>query len=453
MWTVDEIIRAVKGEPLNIKERVFSDISTDTRTIKKGELFIPLKGKNYDGHDFIETACTISGIGCLCEKSKAHKIAHLKETIIIVEDTLNALADLAAYRRRILKGEFIAITGSNGKTTTKEILVDILKKAFTVHFNEKNFNNIIGVSKSILSIKESCSFYVFELGTNAPGEIKALAGIVQPDISVITNINPSHLEGLKDIQGVLKEKLDLYYNTKKGGIIFINADDPYITSSSFFSNDQVIKDYAIEKDASYKLIIDEDYGWEGYSITFKFPEISFNAKTKLLGKHNLYNILCSSAIASSVGIGRSSIKESIEDFKPYDKRFLPIKSKNGYLIIDDTYNANPASMEWAIKTVNELPSRGKRIAIIGDMKELGDKEEFYHRQIGRILKESSFKKILLYGDAVKYILDEIGDERAEVFSDKNCLIDFAKKIIRMDDVVLVKGSRLLKMDEIVKGLD
>jgi len=452
MWTIDEIISAVKGEPLNIKEKVFSDISTDTRTIKKGELFIPLKGKNYDGHDFIETACSKSGAGCLCEKSKVHKIAHLKETVIIVEDTLNALADLAAYRRKTLKGEFIAITGSNGKTTTKEILVDILKKAFTVHFNEKNFNNIIGVSKSILSIKYPYSFYVFELGTNAPGEIKILARIVQPDISVITNINPSHLEGLKDIQGILKEKLDLYYNTKKGGFIFINADDPYIISS-FFSNDHVIKDYAIEKDASFKLIIEEDYGWEGYSITFKFPDISFNARTRLLGRHNLYNILCSSAIASSVGIGRSSIKESIEDFKPYDKRFFPIKSKNGYLLIDDTYNANPASMEWAIKTVIELPSRGKRIGIIGDMKELGDKEEFYHRQIGKILKESNFNKILLYGDAVKYILHEIGDDRVEVFSDKKCLIDYAKKIIRMDDVVLVKGSRLLKMDEIVKELD
>jgi len=451
MWTIDEIIKAVKGEPLNIKERVFIDISTDTRTIKQGELFIPLKGKNYDGHDFIETVCGTSAAGCLCEKSQAHRVACLEGTVILVDDTLDALISLARYKRETLKGEFIAITGSNGKTTTKEILVSILKKAHPVHFNEKNFNNIIGVSRSILSVKEPYPLYVFELGTNAPGEIKTLAGIVKPDISVITNINPSHLEGLRDIPGVLKEKLELYYNTKKGGIVFINADDPYIVSS-FHSKDHVIKDYAIENEALFKLIIDEDYGWEGFSITLKFPDISFNARTRLLGRHNLYNILSAAAIASSLGIGRSFIKESIEDFKPYDKRFLPIKSKNGFMVIDDTYNANPASMEWAIKTVNELPSRGKRIAIIGDMKELGELEEFYHRHIGKILKESSFNKILLFGDAVKFIYDEIKDDRAEVFSDKKCLLEYARKIIRMDDVVLVKGSRVLMMDEIVEGL-
>ncbi|MCX7965549.1 MAG: UDP-N-acetylmuramoyl-tripeptide--D-alanyl-D-alanine ligase [Syntrophorhabdaceae bacterium] len=451
MWTVDEIVYAVQGTPLNVNRTYFTDISTDTRTIKEGELFIPLKGKNYDGHDFLETACKISKAGCLCEKSRAHKAVHLKETVILVEDTLKALTDLAKYRRKTLKGQFIAITGSNGKTTTKEILVDILGKAFTVHFNEKNFNNIIGVSKSILSIKEPCPFYVFEIGTNAPGEIKALASLVEPDISLITNINPSHLEGLKDLQGVLKEKLDLYYNTKKGGIIFLNIDDPYLTSS-FFSREHTIKDYAIDKDASFRLIIEEDFGWEGYSISFKFPEVSFNARTRLLGKHNLYNILSAACIASTAGVGRSLIKESIESFKPYDKRFMPIKSKNGYLIVDDTYNANPASMEWAIKTVDTLPSRGKKIAIIGDMKELGETEEFYHREIGRILRESGFSKILLFGDAVRYTFDEIGDERAEVFSDKKNLIEFAKKVIRMDDVVLVKGSRVLKMDEIVEVL-
>lgn len=450
MWTLDEIVKAVKGKPLHIKKTEFIDISTDTRTIKEGELFIPLKGKNYDGHDFLDIACRIAG-GCLCESSKVDKAIDLDETIIIVEDTLSALADLAAYKRKTMHGQFIAITGSNGKTTTKEMLVDILGKVSTVHFNEKNFNNIIGVSKSILSVKEPCSFYVFELGTNAPGEIKTLAEIVKPHISAITNINPSHLEGLKDLKGVLKEKLDLFYSTEKGGTVFINADDPHL-ANAFYSQEHIIEDYGIDRDASFKLIIDEDYGWEGYNITFKFPGVSFNARTRLLGKHNLYNILCSASIAKVAGVGRSFIKESIEGFKPYDKRFFPIKSKNGYLVIDDTYNANPASMEWAIKTVRELPSRGKRVAILGDMKELGDAEEFYHRQIGKILKESGFDKILLLGDAVKYIFDEIGDDRAEMFSDKKFLLNYAKKIIRMDDVVLVKGSRLLKMDEIVEEL-
>lgn len=451
MWMLDEIIEATKGKPFKVVKSYFTDISTDTRTIKEGELFIPLKGDHYNGHNFLEDAFKASGAGCLCEASKAHKAEHLNQTVILVKDTLKALIDLARYRRKKLEGRFIAITGSNGKTTTKELLVYILSKVSPVHFNEKNFNNLIGVSKSILSVKEPFQFYVFELGTNAPGEIKTLASMVEPDISLITNINPSHLEGLKDIQGVLNEKLDLFRGTKKGGILFLNGDDRYI-KGAFRSDEHITKEYAIDRSAPYRLTINEDFGWEGYNITFTFPEISFNARTTLLGKHNLYNILAASSIASSLGIGRSLIKESIENFKPYEKRFFPIKSKKGYLIVDDTYNANPASMEWAIRTVSTLPCRGKRIAILGDMKELGEMEVYYHRAMGRILKESNFEKILLFGNAVKYTFEEINDERAEIFSDKKELTEHVRKIVRMDDVVLIKGSRALKMDEIVEGL-
>lgn len=451
MWMLDEIIEAVKGEPLAIKSTSFTDISTDTRSIDKGELFIPLKGKNYDGHYFIPQALELSGGGCLCEKKQAEKVANIKDTVILVEDTLKALTDLARYKRKKTKGLFIAITGSNGKTTTKEILVAMIKKAFSVHYNEKNYNNIIGVSKSIISIKKDHDFYVFEVGTNSRGEIRELAAIVEPDISVITNINPSHLEGLRDIKGVLEEKLELFYGTKEGGSLFINADDPYIMSS-YRDRGHIICDYAIDRYASYRLTIDEDLGWEGFGIAFNFPRVDFKARTRLLGKHNLYNILAAASIADSIGTGRSSIKETIEEFDSYDKRFRPIKSKKGYLVVDDTYNANPSSMEWAIKTVSELPCRGNRIAIIGDMKELGDMTEFYHREIGRLIKQSNFKKTLLIGDSVAYVFEELGDEKAEVFRDRKSLIEFALKLIRMDDVVLVKGSRLAKMDEIVEAL-
>ncbi|MCX8109739.1 MAG: UDP-N-acetylmuramoyl-tripeptide--D-alanyl-D-alanine ligase [Syntrophorhabdaceae bacterium] len=448
---LDEILEAVKGEPLVINRTYFTGISTDTRSINKGELFIPLKGKNYDGHQFIKQALDLSDGGCLCEKNKAEMVANIKNTVILVDDTLKALADLAKYKRKKTKGVFIAITGSNGKTTTKEILVAVIKKVFSVHYNEKNYNNIIGVSKSILSIKEDHDLNVFEVGTNSRGEIRELAAIIEPDISVITNINPSHLEGLVDIKGVLEEKLDLFYGTKKGGSIFINADDPYITSS-YIDRDHITCDYAIERDASYRLIIDEDLGWEGFGISFNFPRVDFKARTRLLGKHNLYNILAAASIADTIGIGRSSIKETIEEFESYDKRFRPVKSKKGYIVVDDTYNANPSSMEWAIKTVAELPCRGNRIAIIGDMKELGSMTEFYHRELGRLLKKSNINKTFLIGESVACTFEEMGDERAELFTDRKSLVERATKVIRMDDVVLVKGSRAARMDEIVEAL-
>ncbi len=452
MWFLDEIIEAVKGSPLFVNKTSFTDISTDTRSINRDELFIPIKGKNFNGHGFIKQAFEMSCGGCLCEKNEAHLVSDIKETIILVDDTTQALMDLAAYKRKKTKGRFIAITGSNGKTTTKELLVNIIKKVYPVHYNEKNYNNIIGVSKSILSIKEDHHFYVFELGTNSRGEIKQLANITEPDISLITNINPSHLEGLIDVDGILKEKLDLFYGTKKGGDIFINADDPSI-KSSYKDHGHVIREYAIDADAPYKLVIEEGLGWEGFSLAFYFPRVSFKARTRLLGKHNLYNLLAAASIAETVGIGISNIKEAIEGFNHYDMRFKPIKSEKGYLIVDDTYNANPSSMEWAIKTVAELPCRGNRIAIIGDMKELGEMTEFYHRELGRLLKNSNFQRILLIGESTRYTFDELGNDRAEFFKDKDTLIKYAKKTIRMDDVVLIKGSRAAKMDEIVEALN
>lgn len=451
MWFLDEIIKAVKGVPINVNKTSFTDVSTDTRTINRDELFIPIKGKNFDGHSFIKKAFELSCGGCLCEKNQAHLVGDIKETIILVDDTTQALMDLALYKRKKVKGRFIAITGSNGKTTTKELLVNMIKKVYPVHYNEKNYNNIIGVSKSMLSIKGDCHFYVFELGTNSKGEIKQLATITEPDVSLITNINPSHLEGLMDIDGVLKEKLDLFYSTKEGGDIFINADDPYL-KSSYKEQRHVIRDYAIDADASYRLIIEEGLGWEGSNLAFYFPRVSFKARTRLLGKHNHYNLLGAASIAETIGIGISNIKEAVEEFNHYDKRFKPIKSEKGYLIVDDTYNANPSSIKWAIKTVAELPCRGKRMAIMGEMKELGEMTEFYHRELGRLLKKSNFQKILLIGESMEYTFDELGDDRAEFFEDKDTLIKHAKKTVRMDDVVLVKGSRAAKMDEIVEAL-
>lgn len=451
MWNLDEIIKTVNGVPLNINRTIFSDISTDSRTIKNGELFVPLTGKNYDGHQFIDASLSISKAGCLCEKKRKDVVSHIKETVILVDDTVQALLDLARYKRKKTEGQFIAITGSNGKTTTKEILVDMIKRVFSVHYNEKNYNNTIGVSKSILSIKERHQFFVFELGTNSRGEIKQLATITEPDVSTITNINPSHLEGLSDIEGVLKEKLDLFYLTKEGGRIFVNADDPYIMPR-YKDINHIVSDYAIENEASYRLLIEKDLGWDGYEILLKFPDTSFKAKTRLLGRHNLYNILSASSIAYSAGIDRPYISEAIENFASYEMRFKPYRSSRGYLVVDDTYNANPSSMEWAIKTVASLPCGGKRIAIIGDMKELGDKTEYYHRKLGRFLKNSGIDMVLLIGEYVVSSFKELTDEGARLFEDKKSLVDYVLKNIDRDDVVLVKGSRALKMDEIVGAL-
>ncbi|HQP55807.1 MAG TPA: UDP-N-acetylmuramoyl-tripeptide--D-alanyl-D-alanine ligase [Syntrophorhabdus sp.] len=451
MWRVEDIIQAVHGEAYRIERGIFNDISTDSRTIQEGELFVPINGKTFDGHEFIVDAYLRSHGGTLCEKGREDVIKAAKGTIILVDNTTKAFLDLARHMRKSLKGTFIAITGSNGKTTTKEILVAILGRSRQVHFNEKNFNNLIGVSKSILAVKGSPEMFIFELGTNSRGEIRQLTEVTEPDVSVITNINPSHLEGLADLDGVFDEKSDIFRHTKAGGHILINADDPMLFPR-YQDSDHVYHTFGIDGVADFHLRIREDLGWKGYDLTLEFFKDTFNVKTRLLGRHNLYNILVASSIAYLVGISPSQIKSVIEAFNPYSMRFNPIMGKKAYTVVDDSYNANPSSVKWALNTLASLPCTGRRIAVLGDMKELGEKTAFYHEEIGRFLKESNINSVLLIGEEVKGILKELNNGQGRFFHDKASLIDYAKQYLTGGDVVLIKGSRAAKMEEIVEAL-
>ena len=451
MWHVDDVVKAVKGIPLVIEKEIFSGVSTDSRTIEKGQLFIPLTGKNFDGHVFIKEAYKRSRAGFLCAKDRRDVLGGAEGTIILVDDTLEALFDLARYKRERLPSSVIAITGSNGKTTTKEILAHILKRGFSVHYNEKNYNNVIGVSLSILAIEGDPEICVFELGTNNRGEIAELTRLTEPDISLITNINPSHLEGLFDLEGVLEEKLSLFYGTKDGGKVIINADDPYLPGR-FKSNGHASTTYAIVNEADLTLTVEEDLGWEGSRILLKHSAGSIRTRTTLLGTHNLYNILAAAAAALAFGADLKLIAEGIETFESYGMRFKPARSKKGYTLIDDTYNANPSSMEWAIKTLLQLPCNGKRVVVLGDMKELGEKAAFYHQELGKFLNNREIPVIALFGSNMGQAFQELKEGRARFFENKKELIDYVVGEVREGDVVLVKGSRAAKMEEIVEAL-
>jgi UDP-N-acetylmuramoyl-tripeptide--D-alanyl-D-alanine ligase len=452
VWPIDDIVKAVNGVPLRVEQETFSGISTDSRTIGPDELFIPLSGQNFDGHAYISEAYKRSRGGFLCEKKRQDILRDIPGTAILVDNTTDALLDLARFRRGRMGPRVVAITGSNGKTTTKEIVVNILKKGFSIHYNEKNLNNLIGVSKSILSMAEEPEICVFELGTNSKGEIERLARVTEPDISLITNIGPSHLEGLFSVEGVLEEKLSLFYHTKKDGMILINADDPNISSRCENCRSHRSKTYGIVNKADFSLSIEEDLGWAGNRIILSLGKDEIRTATNLLGRHNLYNIIAASAIAYAAGANPEQISEGIETFDFYTMRFKPVKSKAGYTLVDDTYNANPSSAEWAIKTLLELPCKGKRVVVLGDMKELGEKTGYYHRELGRFLNETSIPEVLLIGDYVKETFHELKEARGKVFENKNQLIDYARRVLEPGDVILVKGSRAAKMEEIVEAL-
>lgn len=450
MWQADEVVKAVKGRLHRRERETFSGISTDSRTIGEGELFVPLSGVNFDGHLYLREAFQKSRGGSLCAVGRPEVWQEAPGTVILVGDTLEALLDLARFRRHGMKGTFIAITGSNGKTTTKELAVAMLGRAFAVHFNEKNYNNLIGVSKSILSMNGSCPVSLFELGTNSKGEIARLATVVRPQISLITNVNPSHLEGLGDIDGVGEEKLDLFRHTGEGGTCLVNADDPYILARAKEVGRTMVT-FSVGGRADLVLTVKEHLGWEGFRIRIDTPRFPVEARTSLLGRHNLSNILAAAAIACAAGVDRSAIEETIGTFSPYSMRLRPLRSRKGFLVVDDSYNANPSSMAWALRTLEELPCSGRRIAILGDMRELGSHTSSYHRELGRLLRDSSVSLAVLTGELVRETAEEAGP-KARLFEDRRALIDFVRSFAKPDDVILVKGSRASRMDEFVEAL-
>jgi UDP-N-acetylmuramoyl-tripeptide--D-alanyl-D-alanine ligase len=451
MWRLEDIVRAVGGMVLKKEKEVFAAISTDSRTIGKGELFVPIVGRSFDGHAFIDAALKRSGAGTLCRVDSPVSLAEAGGTIILVEDTNQALLDLARFRRDTLSGAFISITGSNGKTTTKEILAAMMKKRYSVHCNEKNLNNLIGVPMSILSIDGDPDVCILELGTNMPGEIKKLAVATDPDVSLITNVNPSHLEGLTSIEGILEEKLDLFRYTRESGKVFVNIDDPGIAGRRHEAGRTAVT-FGIENNADFRLVVAEDLGWEGSDVVITSPVGTIGARTRLLGRHNLYNILAAAAVASTMGVDNGLIAEAIEEFLSYDKRFQPATSPKGYVIIDDTYNANPSSMRWAIATLAALPATGKRMAILGGMKELGDKSALYHRELGVYLREAGLGLTVLLGEETKDTMAELGGKPAAHFDNKEDLIGYVTSRANPGDTILVKGSRAFKMEEIVEAL-
>jgi UDP-N-acetylmuramoyl-tripeptide--D-alanyl-D-alanine ligase len=451
VWTVDSIIRGVKGTAFRVEEQSFSSVSTDSRSIGPGEFFIPLKGINFDGHNFIEAAYNRSGGGSLCDRARTDLHDATKGTLILVDDTNQGLLDLARFKRHSTPGTFIAITGSNGKTTTKELLVHIVGGLFRLAFNEKNYNNQVGVAKTLLAMAEDPEYSVFEMGTNHPGEIAVLARMVEPHISLITNVNPSHLEGLFDLEGVRNEKLSLFDATLRGGKVIMNADDPSIASYKPKA-DRAALTFGIREKADFMLRVVEDRGLEGFDLVLTFPGGELATSTRLLGRHNLYDVLAAAALAHEMGVPLERIGEAVAGFDAYKGRFRPIRSSKGFIVVDDAYNANPTSMRWAISTVSGLPSTGRKIAILGEMKELGGQSETYHRELGCHLRDSNMSLVVLLGTATKVVSEVVNNGRAKHFNDRTALIEFVSSQLRPDDIVLVKGSRALGMDKIVEAL-
>jgi UDP-N-acetylmuramoyl-tripeptide--D-alanyl-D-alanine ligase len=435
-----------------ISKKKITGVSTDSRKIKKGEIFFAIKGEKFDGHDFVSSAFRKGAAASVVNLDwfERNKDKFKGKILIAVENTLKALGKLANVYRKDFDIPIIAIAGSNGKTTTKEMIACVLGQKYKVLKSEGNLNNQIGVPLTLFKLRKIHQVGVIEFGTNHFGEVRYLCEIAEPNYGLITNIGREHIEFFKDIEGVAKEEGSLFdYLFEKGGFVFVNLDDEYVRKmSERFRNKMT---FGFSKDADVKAqIIDVDD-----LARFKF-KVKFNGKEQVLklkipGEHLVINAVSAFAVGLKFGISPSSIKKALGQYEPFSKRMEIIKIK-GITLINDTYNANPDSVIASLKTLSQMKCSGKRIAVLGDMLELGEYTEVAHREVGQKLGEFGVDYFFSYGEAMHYAYEVASQNIAHTmhFWDKDLLIHHLFEIADRGDIILVKGSRGMKMEEIVE---
>ena len=416
-------------------------ISTDTRSIKKNSLFIAIKGKNFDGNDFVEDAITKGALYAIADKKKYENQKNKK--IIYVKNTVKALKKISGNIINEYKGKVIAVTGSNGKTTTTNIISKTLKNNSKTL---KNFNNEIGMPLSIMNASSKSKNLVLEIGASKFGDIDYLSKILKPHVGVITNIGHSHLEKLGNVNGVFEVKSELINNIKKNGFLIVPSDNKeHLDRWKKLRNDINILTFGIDSAADfYATKINFKENGLSFVIRSNLIKKPIQIKTSIEGKHNIKNILASFAV-------HFCLKEDLENFVNILKvnklnNIRQIKSKwiNGSTLIDDTYNANPDSTK---KSIDLLSNYNKNtVLILGDMLELGRYKKQLHKEVGVYAKKRGINIILGYGDLTKYAVDGFG-KKAIFFKDEENLKSYLRENITSKDVILIKGSRGMKMEK------
>ncbi len=430
-------------------------VSIDSRNIKEGELFIAIKGDRFDGHDFVPEAIRKGAWGALVERSalenKYESFGVLKN-IMPVEDTLFALQEMAYTHRKKYSIPVVGITGSNGKTTTKEMLAGIMQRKGPVLKNEGNLNNHIGVPLTLLKLDARHRVAVIEMGMSAAGEIDLLARLVSPDVGVITNVGPAHLEFLGTMDMVAEAKAEMLGNLRTGGTAVFNADDRYFETLKKKWNGRVISfGIATRADVSASEIR-QDSDFTDFTLTAGGPKV--NVRLRTVGRHNIYNALAAAGAAIAAGMSLDAVKCGLDEFSPVAMR-SELKLVHGRTVLADYYNANPESVKAALETLVSLRTGVQSIAVLGDMLELGDKTEEAHREIGRTAARVGVNVLITVGALSKYILEGAhagGMPKSRLFTAGSHAeaADLLKKCSKNGDAVLIKGSRGMKMEKILE---
>lgn len=444
-----EIPGAEIYEPDNFEQA--TGVSTDTRKIKSGEIYFALKGENFDGHDFVKNAVEKGASAVVINEDQLEKFDDTDTVIVTVPDTVKAYGDLAAIYRMSLPTKIIGITGSNGKTTTKEILASLLSLKYKVVKTEANDNNHIGVPKTILSCGNDVDFLVIELGTNHFGEIPYTAVIAKPDFAIITNIGESHIEYLKDRNGVLEEKSALFTETLNGGgRIFVNTDDDLL-NSKYGKNPNAVTFGSKSGRMIYEIAGHRADGRPKVKITY--GDRTIISGVPLWSDSNVKNLAAAVVVAFECGLTDMDIEKGIASLKPYKGR-LNVIEKEDFIVIDDTYNANPASMESALKVLGDINKYENKVVFLGDMFELGEFAVKHHKYLAALILQANVQEVYLAGNLMQHTFEEFSgkDRFVKHFHTSDEMADFATDYNKSNKTILVKGSRGMKMETIVKKL-
>ncbi|MDR2876370.1 MAG: UDP-N-acetylmuramoyl-tripeptide--D-alanyl-D-alanine ligase [Methylobacillus sp.] len=448
MMRLSEAATAVNGKVVG-HDAMFGAVFSDSRAIAPGDLFVALKGENFDGHDFVAD--------CLQRKAAAALVnadwsAGNAAPLLQVADTKRALGALAAYWRGKFRIPVAAVTGSNGKTTVKEMLAAILRQAAgnddAVLATQGNLNNDIGMPLTLLKLRDTHRCAVIEMGMNHAGEIDTLTRIAHPDVALINNASGAHLEGLGSVEAVAQAKGEIFAGLRDDGIAVFNADDKYAALWGALAKPHRVVDFGIahEKSAVNARWQAADYGSQ---LAVNTPAGTFSARLNVPGEHNVRNALAATAAAVALEIPLTKIVAGLESFDGVKGRLQRKPGKRGAVIIDDTYNANPASMRAAIDVL--AACGGKRILVLGDMGELGADAERFHAEIGAYAKAAGLETLLALGDLGRETAAGFGSGATHFDTPEN-LVAALEKHLSADTTVLVKGSRFMKMERVVNAL-
>ncbi|MCL4491948.1 MAG: UDP-N-acetylmuramoyl-tripeptide--D-alanyl-D-alanine ligase [Nitrospirae bacterium] len=452
MLGIGEIIEATGGNTASKGPTRFSGVSIDSRSIRKGELFFALKGDRFDGHDFIADALK-SGSGAVIDSKCKIQNAKLKnKTVILVDDTVQALHDLARYIRKRFQGPVIGIIGSNGKTTTKELVSSILNTRLKVLKTTGNLNNHIGMPLSITRVDADAGAMVLEMGTNRPGDIDELCKIALPDTGVVTNIGFEHLEGFGSLDKVRDSELEILPYVKR---LALNADDAFLMEGVRGRFEGEIISFGMENSTADLTAGDITFSDEGTRFSLRAGAGHIAVNSRLAGRFNIYNSLAAASAAYAVGFSLQEIKEGLESFTGVHMRF-EIRKEEGVTYLNDSYNANPSSMEESVKElVRRIRSSGhnghkhkRAIAVLGDMLELGSYGIDAHKRLGQWMSGLPVEVLIGVGPLMGLAVDEFRGKGIRTGTSEDAGKEL-KRIIQEGDIVLIKGSRGMKMEKVL----